>query len=115
MNISEIIKWQWDGYTKYHQSPTNLWIHIILVPVFILGVVSFIAALINLNISEAVISVLLMITSIGVQGVGHNKEETPAEPFTSPRNAMIRIFLEQLYTFPKFVLSGKWYEVLRSQ
>lgn len=50
---------------------------------------------------------------MGAQGFGHNKEAMPAEPFTGPKNAIIRIMLEQLYTFPKFVLSGKWYKALR--
>ncbi|MCR8924413.1 DUF962 domain-containing protein [Dasania sp. GY-MA-18] len=112
MNIREIIKWQWSGYAKYHQSPINLWLHIIFVPLFIGAVLSFIAALLNLDIFGVLISVLLMITAIGIQGVGHCKETNPAEPFTSLRNAIFRIFIEQLYTFPKFVLSGQWLKTL---
>ena len=115
MNICAIIKCQWDGYTKYHQSAINLWIHIVFVPVFILGFLSFIATLIDLHIVGIAISILLMVTAIGIQGFGHNKEAIPAEPFTGPQNAIVRIILEQLYTFPKFVLSGKWYRALRSK
>jgi uncharacterized membrane protein len=115
MNISETVKWQWDGYTKYHQSPANLWIHILFVPIFIYGAIYSIVALINLNIIGLVVSTLLMITSIGIQGIGHKKEQNPAEPFTSAKNVIIRIFFEQLYTFPKILISGRWYKALRGQ
>ena len=37
MNISDVLKWQWNGYTKHHKSRINLWIHIFAVPVFIFG------------------------------------------------------------------------------
>jgi len=71
-------------------------------------------ALVNLNFGVAIISTMVMATSIGVQGLGHAKEELPAIPFSSPVNALTRIFLEQFVTFPRFVISGKWYTVLRN-
>ena len=37
-----------------------------------------------------------------------------APPFTSPANAVARIFCEQWITFPRFVLSGGWYRALRT-
>jgi len=51
--------------------------------------------------------------SIALQGRGHRGEATPPEPFTSPMNALARIFLEQWLTFPRFVLSGGWLRALR--
>jgi len=115
MKIRDILKWQWNGYNKFHNSRINLWIHIVAVPVFIFGTLCFINSVISLNFFSLIYSVLLMALSIGVQGFGHNKEEVPAEPFSGAKNAFIRIFLEQLYTFPKFVISGKWYSALRNQ
>jgi len=115
MTINEIITWQWQGYTKYHKSKMNLWLHVIFVPVFVFGFLLLVIGLINLNVLNVIISILLMVLSIGVQGLGHSKESIPAEPFTGPKNAITRILLEQLYTFPKFVLSGKWYKTLLSQ
>jgi hypothetical protein len=115
LKVSEIIKWQWNGYNKYHQTPINLWIHIFSVPVFIVATFSLISSLISVNIFALIYSIILMFASIGVQGFGHNKEASPAEPFTDVKNVLLRIFLEQLYTFPKFVISGKWYSALRNQ
>ncbi|BBN83266.1 hypothetical protein PA25_32510 [Pseudoalteromonas sp. A25] len=114
MNIRDILQWQWDGYNKFHKSRINLWIHILAVPVFIFGTLFFIGSLISLNILSLIYSVLLMAISIAVQGFGHSKEALPAEPFSSAKNAFLRIFLEQLYTFPKFVITGKWYSALRN-
>jgi len=115
MSISDILKWQWSGYSKYHKSRMNLWIHIFAVPVFIFGTISLLYSIIDFNVFLLFYSLIIMIASIGIQGLGHNKEELPAEPFTGAKNAFIRIFLEQLYTFPKFVISGKWYLALRNK
>ena len=115
MSISDLSKWQWNGYNKYHKSRINLWIHIFAVPVFIFGTFSLLSSIIHLNVLSLSYSVILMVVSIGVQGFGHNKEELPAEPFTDAKNVFLRIFMEQLYTFPKFVISGKWYSALRNQ
>jgi len=115
MNIKNILTWQWNGYNKYHKSRLNLWIHIVAVPLFIFGTLSLVSSIISFNVFSSIYSVILMLMSIGVQGFGHNKEELPAEPFTGTKNAFLRIFLEQLYTFPKFVISGKWYFALRNK
>lgn len=56
--------------------------------------------------------VLLPFISIAIQGLKlHKKENLPPEPFTGPSNAITRILLEQLYTFPKYVVSGKWKKI----
>jgi len=114
MNLKELVQWQWDGYVNYHLSRVNLLIHIIAVPLFILGAVSSLLALVNFNFGILIISILLMAVSIGVQGFGHAKEKLPAVPFSGPLNTLTRIFLEQLFTFPKFVISGRWYVALRN-
>jgi len=113
MNFSEIIEWQWQGYTKYHQSRVNLWLHIFAVPVFIVGTFSLFASLIYLKPFLVIGSVAMMAVSMAVQGFGHNKEEFPAVPFSGAKNALTRILLEQLYTFPKFVISGQFYTALQ--
>jgi hypothetical protein len=48
------------------------------------------------------------ILSFAVQGYGHGRERTPSIPFAGPANAFGRIFLEQWFTFPRFVLTGGW-------
>lgn len=115
MNIHEISKWQWDGYSRFHQSQINLLLHIVAVPVFWYGFGLLIYTLPTFDAELVAVSLALMITSMGAQGFGHGKEKTPTEPFTGAKNALIRIFLEQLYTFPKFVLTGIWYKNLNDK
>jgi len=115
MSLSDTLKWQWEGYNKYHKSRINLWVHIFAVPVFILATFSLVNSIINLNVFLLICSIILMLVSIVMQGIGHKKEEIPTVPFTGVKNAVVRILLEQLYTFPKFVISGKWFFALRNQ
>ncbi|MBL4830936.1 MAG: hypothetical protein JKY55_13765 [Aliivibrio sp.] len=56
-----------------------------------------------------------MVSSIVIQGVGHKKERLPPEAFTGPANVIVRILLEQTYTFPKFVLTGGWAKAMRGE
>ncbi len=114
MNIRDLTKWQWDGYVKYHSSRLNLLIHIVAVPFFIVGAVSFLLALVKFEPINTIISILVMVTSMGAQGFGHAKEKIPAVPFNGPGDTMYRIFIEQLFNVSKFVISGRWYKALRN-
>lgn len=113
MGIPELLRWQWSGYHRYHRSPTNLLIHIVVVPLFLVGNVGLLVALVAHSIALAALSVVVMIVSVALQGRGHRQEEVPPEPFTGAGNAVLRIFLEQWVTFPRFVVSGGWYRALR--
>ena len=53
-------------------------------------------------------ALLVPAISMFFQGIGHRKEENAPEPFTGPVNAITRIFAEQFYKFPMFVLSGEF-------
>ncbi|MBQ4809745.1 DUF962 domain-containing protein [Pseudoalteromonas luteoviolacea] len=114
MSIKETLEWQWNGYAKFHRSRANLVLHIIAVPFFILGAILSLLSIFNFSFPLLAVSVLLMVGAIVVQGVGHSKETLPPEPFTGPTNAILRIVLEQLYTFPKFVVSGNWLKALKN-
>jgi hypothetical protein len=113
VNVSQLLRWQWEGYGRYHQSRANLLLHILVVPLFLVGNVSLVAAFIQGSWSLAIFSIAAMLVSVAMQGRGHSKEAVPPEPFTSPFNAVSRIFLEQWVTFPRFVLSGGWSRALR--
>lgn len=113
MNIRELLRWQWEGYTQYHQSRTNLLLHIVVVPMFLIGNVGLVVALLNGAIVPALLSLAAMVISMAVQGRGHGIEVVPSVPFSSRTNAISRIFLEQWITFPRFVLSGGWWRALR--
>ena len=114
MRLSELVKWQWEGYATFHQSRTNLLIHIIFVPLFIISFIALLLAVLSLDLPQACSALVSMLIAFGLQGFGHQQETNPALPFTSFKNAITRILLEQLYTFPKFVLQGKWYKALRA-
>nr|WP_295075657.1 Mpo1-like protein [uncultured Roseateles sp.] len=113
MNASELRRWQWEGYSRYHQSRGNLLLHMVMVPLFLIGNTVLLIALAQGLWLMAMIALSAMVVSIAAQGRGHAKERVPPEPFTSKSNAVSRILLEQWITFPRFVLTGGWLSALR--
>jgi hypothetical protein len=114
MIVKQLLAWQWEGYARYHQSRANLWLHIVLVPLFLSGNGLLLVGLVRLDWKKALAGVVCMGASMALQGLGHKGERVPPEPFTSRGNAVARIFLEQWITFPRFVLSGGWRRALES-
>ena len=115
MSIGELLRWQWDGYPRYHQSRANLLIHIVAVPLFLIGTVGLIVGVVQLSAAVLVIGIGCIIVAVAAQGRGHRLEPVPPEPFSGPRNFIARLFLEQWITFPRFVLSGGWGHALRKR
>ncbi len=115
MSISELLRWQWQGYARYHRSRLNLLVHIIVVPVFVLGNVALLAGIWQGWWRLAGLGIVAMVTSIAFQGVGHRHEPVPAEPFRGPLDAISRIVCEQWVTFPRFVASGGWFRAWRQE
>ncbi len=115
MSIQEQLQWQWSGYPRYHRSRANLLIHIVVVPLFLVGNIGLVVALVDGSLALGALSLAAMIVSVALQGRGHRQEEVPPEPFTGAGNALSRIFLEQWVTFPRFVISGAWFRALRQQ
>jgi hypothetical protein len=108
MSPAELLKWQWEGYARYHQHRTNLLLHICVVPLFVAGSVLAVIALVRLSAILLLVAIVGIVLSIVVQGRGHALEIVPPEPFTGPANFIGRLLLEQWITFPRFVLSGGW-------
>jgi hypothetical protein len=115
MSIAALLRWQWNGYARYHRSRTNLLWHFVLVPLFIAGNLALITALVHGFVVLTLMGTTAMTVSIALQGLTHRKESMPPEPFTGIGNALARIFLEQWVTFPRFVLSGGWIRALTSR
>ena len=113
MNNSELLRWQWQGYPRYHRSRVNLLVHVIVVPVFLLGNLALLVALVQRSWLAAGFAVLAMVASVALQGVGHRREPVPPEPFASPRDAVARLLCEQWITFPRFVATGGWLQAWR--
>lgn len=101
-------------YPRFHKNRTNLLLHIVVVPLFVLGVVYAVVAAFQGRWFAALLSLLLPVVSLAIQGVGHKKEPNPPLPFDGPGEFLTRIFTEQFYRFPKFVLSGDWLRAVRS-
>jgi hypothetical protein len=113
MNLIELLRWQWDGYPRYHRSRANLLLHVVVVPLFLLASIALVVALARTSWPLAVGSVVAMVASLALQGRAHGREPVPPEPFTGPLNAAARLLCEQWITFPRFVLSGGWRDALR--
>ena len=115
MNIRELLQWQWEGYAKYHQSRTNLLIHIVAVPLFLIGTIAFVASLFQLSLMLLAVAVGGMVVAVALQGRGHRLEALPPEPFSGPLNFVSRLVFEQWVTFPRFLISGGWGAALRKE
>ncbi len=101
-------------YPHSHKNKTNLLLHIVVVPLFVLGVLYAVWSLLHGQWVGAALGMLAPLVSIAVQGVGHKLEPNPPLPFDGPGDFVKRIFSEQFYKFPKFVLSGEWLQAVRS-
>ena len=108
MNIVELLRWQWQGYPRYHRARGNLLIHIVAVPLFLIGTLCLVLAVVQLSVPALAAAIGCIIVAVGLQGRGHRLEAIPPEPFSGPLNFVARLFLEQWITFPRFVLSGGW-------
>ncbi len=115
MGPVSLARWQWDGYHRFHRSRANLLLHIVAVPLFLCGNVGLVSALARGAWLVALGALASMAVSVALQGRGHRTEDNPPEPFTSPFNAVGRIFLEQWVSFPRFVLTGGFARALRGE
>jgi hypothetical protein len=107
MSIVELARWQWSDYAAYHCNRTNLAIHLVAVPLFWIGLVASAVAIWNLSLVQLAIGILCLPLAIALQGFGHKREAVPPVPFSSRSNALARIVTEQLFTFPRYVLTGR--------
>jgi phage terminase small subunit len=103
-----MLRRQWAGYARYHQDRTNLLLHIVMVPVFMLATVLLVAGVLRLSLTLVVAGVVGLVLALAVEGRGHARETVPAEPFAGPLDFAGRLFFEQWVTFPRFVLSRGW-------
>lgn len=114
MTMTQLLRWQWQGYPRYHRCRYNLLLHLLVVPLFLAGNLAVLAAWPLGAAAWALGGLAAMAVSVALQGRGHHREEHPPEPFSSPLNAVARIFLEQWVSFPRFLLSGGWWRAYRA-
>ncbi|HEX7768681.1 MAG TPA: Mpo1-like protein [Dokdonella sp.] len=114
MRIGDLLAWQWSDYGRTHRSRANLLIHIVAVPAFLASNVGLVAALATGRWWTAAGCLLTLLVALALQGIGHRRESEVPAPFTGRANFAIRMFAEQWFTFPRFVLSGGWARALRA-
>lgn len=114
MTFSELLDWQWRDYSERHRNRMNLLIHIVAVPLFWLGSINVVTAVLFEGAMHALGAAILVGLSLFAQGRGHEMEALQPEPFTTIWEFVRRIVAEQFVTFPRFLVSGGWYANLKS-
>jgi O-antigen/teichoic acid export membrane protein len=109
---SNLLAFQWSVYPEAHQSRRNLWIHLLSVPLFMLGTLLLVSSPWS-GAWAALAGMLAMAGAMALQGLGHRGEATPPPPFRGALDIALRIFAEQWITWPRFVLSGGFSRALR--
>jgi membrane-bound ClpP family serine protease len=109
----DLLRWQWEGYSEFHRSRINLWIHPPAVSLFIAGAVLLVVGAVTVDARLALEALAGMIVGFALQGVGHKREATPPIPFAGPVDVITRIFAEQFITFPRFLVSGGWWSAMK--
>ena len=110
---NNLLNWQWSGYAANHVTRSNLLLHIITVPVFIGGIAIAVASPV-IGLGWLPVGLGAMAVALVAQGRGHRGEPAAPVPFTGPGDFVSRFLVEQLVTFPRFVLSGGWLQAWRS-
>ena len=75
MSVSQLLKWQWGGYPRYHCSRANLLLHIVAVPLFIVANVTAVVALAERAWLVAALAIAAMVVSVALQGRGHRRSK----------------------------------------
>jgi len=112
-NEKRLLAWQLETYPRNHTTRANLIVHAITVPMFHLGLLSLLVAPISLNAGAVISGFVGMALAVATQGITHRREAVQPYPFRSPFDVLARIFVEQLITFPRFFLSGAFFEAWR--
>jgi len=113
MGPRELLRWQWEGYPRYHTQRVSLLLHLFSVPFFWAGTLLVLVALFSLRWPPGVIGFCCMLVALVAQGRGHKLEPVPPAPFTGPANFVARFCLEQWINLPRFLLSGGWWRAYR--
>jgi hypothetical protein len=112
MSIEKFLQWQWAGYGAAHRNRANLLIHIVAVPLFMAATLLAVYALVRFSLPALFWAALCFLVSLILQGRGHKLEAKAPEPFKGGSDFILRLFAEQWITFPRFVLTGGWFENL---
>ena len=108
MSFPALLSWAWKETPPVHKDPTNLLIHLVAVPLFVVGNVLLVAGIV-VNVWLLIAAILCIVVSLALQKYGHSLEGNSVPPFTGPRDFIRRLYAEQFCNFWRFLLSGQWY------
>ena len=107
MSFSELVSWAWRETPPVHRNATNLLIHLIAVPLFVLGHVLLVACFIRPWLLMGAIASIAL--SLAAQKYGHSLEHRRVHAFAGAGDFIRRLYAEQFCNFWRFLFSGQWY------
>jgi hypothetical protein len=111
--LSELAAWAWRETPPVHRNAGNLLIHVVAVPMFVVGHALLVAA-IGGGPRWLAAGGSCIVLSVALQRVGHGMEAQAVHPFAGPRDFARRLYVEQFYNFWRFLLSGGWLASLKA-
>src|SRR5262249_8711171 len=82
----------------------NLILHAVTAPMFCAGTLTVLAA--PFISPWLALGGLVMMSALAAQGLGHRAESSRPAAFRGPVDFVVRFFVEQWVTFPRFVVGG---------
>ena len=113
MSFPELLSWAWRETPPVHRNATNLIIHIVAVPLFVLGHVLLVVGLV-VNPWWPAGAALSIVASLAAQRFGHSLEHNQVPVFTGAGDFVRRLYAEQFCNFWRFLFSGRWYASFKS-
>jgi hypothetical protein len=109
-----LLAWQWSIYPAGHRDRSNLAVHALTVPLFVLGTCALPVSPLLGSWWLAACGLGAMVGAIALQERTHKREKIPPAPIRGPLDVVARLFAEQWVTFPRYVLSGKFSRAWRT-
>jgi Protein of unknown function (DUF962) len=103
-----LLRWQWALYPLAHRDRRNLLVHALTAPILIAATLTIVVSAIKLAWVPLVVGLAAFIGVMLAQKRGHALEASAPATFRGPMDVVVRIFVEQWVTFPRYVLSGSF-------
>ena len=110
-----LLAWQWARYPPGHRNRTNLLVHALPAPLFVAGTVALVNSPFVPSLWLGIAGLATMISVMVIQGRTHRLETAPPSPFRGPLDVVQRLFVEQWFTFPRYVLTGEFARAWRGE
>lgn len=112
MSFATLLETQWAGYAERHQDRVNLILHIVAVPLFWWGAIDVLGSILFSGLFAAFDGLLLIVVSVFLQGLGHDREAVAPEPWAGAWVFAQRLVAEQFVNFPRYVIAGTWWRIV---